>query len=461
MFLKRVSPERGDFSRSRMKKALPLFLLLEGCGVVIALLALLVLRVHLQSIEESTVRQQLAAVLSRLGPEQLLYASDSSFIGTGEGLLFLRLVQGGRQLLFQGGGRAPDFAVLAALDPEKSGVWLQLDGAPLLTVVSRRLPGGLLLQAGRSAEASRALYRSARRSAWLLLSAGALLLWPLSLLLVKLALAPVFTMRKRVAELADSGQTGYLPESGSDPEFVRLSAEINALLRANRRLVTGMQQSLDNVAHDLRTPLTRLRSVAEYGLRERAPEQLQEALSDCLEESEQMLAMLKVMMSVAEAESGTMRLERRVVALNQSLERAVTLYEYVAEERKVTIELELDRDLHARVDETRIAQVWANLLDNAIKYGHSGGRVRIDGRMVQGEARVRFVDDGIGISAGEQEHIWERLYRGDRSRTEKGLGLGLNYVRAVVAAHGGAISVTSALNCGSTFEVVLPGGDAE
>jgi signal transduction histidine kinase len=108
------------------------------------------------------------------------------------------------------------------------------------------------------------------------------------------------------------------------------------------------------------------------------------------------------------------------------------------------------------VDITRISQVWANLLDNGIKYGREGGWVRIDVQVVAGEVLVTFTDNGMGISESEQGRIWERLFRGDRSRSRQGLGLGLNYVHAVVTAHHGTVSVKSKLHQGSRFEVRLP-----
>jgi len=132
------------------------------------------------------------------------------------------------------------------------------------------------------------------------------------------------------------------------------------------------------------------------------------------------------------------------------------LYQYVAEEAGITVNCTGKRELVIQADKTRISQVWANLLDNAIKYGKESGTVQITACKRGQEVIVSFSDNGTGISEMEIERIWERLYRGDRSRSKQGLGLGLNYVKAVVEAHHGKALVSSTVLEGSRFEVHLP-----
>jgi signal transduction histidine kinase len=134
----------------------------------------------------------------------------------------------------------------------------------------------------------------------------------------------------------------------------------------------------------------------------------------------------------------------------------VDLYEYVAEEKKVTIKTDLPGPYLAPVDRMRMRQVFANLLDNAIKYTSAEGNISISVSNEPGHAIVTFRDTGMGILAAEQDKIWTRLYRGDKSRSQRGLGLGLSLVKAVVEAHGGAVSVASEPNQGSVFTVRLP-----
>jgi hypothetical protein len=142
-----------------------------------------------------------------------------------------------------------------------------------------------------------------------------------------------------------------------------------------------------------------------------------------------------------------------VADLCQLAREVVELYEYVAEEKKVAVHTELPAPCEAPVDRIRMRQVFANLLDNAIKYTPAGGSVTISVRDESGRAVARFRDTGIGIPVEEQDKIWSRLYRGDKSRSQRGLGLGLSLVKAVVEAHGGKATVSSQADQGAEFTV--------
>jgi signal transduction histidine kinase len=337
-----------------------------------------------------------------------------------------------------------------------------LEDPDTLEILSARLGDGRIVQVGRSTELRGDILEYFRNVFAVVtlavlglgLAGGAF--W------ARRFLRPVKDLVRRLRSIQETGRMDErLPTRQTGDELDELTGQLNALLATIESLVNRMRGSLDDVAHDLRTPLTRLRGAAEIALRSNADaETSRQALADCLEQAEQTLIMLNAMMDVAEAEAGTMKLERESVDVAALVQTTLGLYEHVAEEEGVAIHTQVAEGLRVWADGKRLRQALANLLDNAIKYNRRGGSVHIEAERRGTDVALTVRDTGIGIAPEELPRIWDRLYRGDASRPHRGLGLGLSLVRAVAVAHKGTVEARSEPGQGSALEIRLPAGES-
>lgn len=329
-----------------------------------------------------------------------------------------------------------------------------MDSEDYLDVASAILPNGILLQIGKDNED-----REDTLDSFLDFYAGIFL----AILIIGLLAGAFLTYRllhpirqiigttRSIIGTGNMAARVPLPRTtGELQELVRL---FNSMLDKIETLITGMKESLDNVAHELRSPVSRLRGSAETALQ--TQNNYREALADCLEESDRIATMLNTLMDISEAETGTIRLQQQNLNISVLLEDIADLYRYIAEEKNIKISTEVPTELYAKVDRNRFQQAIANLLDNAIKYTHPGGTVSLGAEQNGNGFVVRIVDNGIGIAPEELAKIWDRLYRSDKSRSESGLGLGLSFVKAIVEAHKGSVDVTSVPGKGSVFSISL------
>jgi signal transduction histidine kinase len=244
-----------------------------------------------------------------------------------------------------------------------------------------------------------------------------------------------------------------VPVSRTNDEFGRLSGSINGMLDQIERLMRGMQQVSDNVAHDLRTPLTRLRSRLESALRHLKDDDSRETLEGALSDADSLLATFAALLRIARAEAGSQRtfVDLDLVSITEDV---ADLYGPLAEDKGLTFSSEGKPGLRARGDRNLVAQALANLVDNAIKYTDEGA-VTLSATERDGRAMFVVADTGPGIPDEDKGRVLERLVRLEQSRTSPGSGLGLSLVAAVAKSHGLELSLKDN-HPGLRVELVFP-----
>ncbi|HEY0968308.1 MAG TPA: HAMP domain-containing sensor histidine kinase [Opitutaceae bacterium] len=328
-----------------------------------------------------------------------------------------------------------------------------------LAVVSQLIDDNLLLQVGRSTD-SRAVLLAPLRRTFIWVGGAVIVVGSLAgYLAARRATRPLLQVVETARRIVATGALdARVPAPARADDVAELVHHFNTVLDKNAALLKAMREALDNVAHDLRTPLTGLRGSAELALSQTTDPVARDALAESVERADEVLRLLRALMEISEAEAGMLRLERAPCDLAELARRAVDLYDEIAQAKGLTLNFIPSGPVPITGDGVRLRQVAANLVDNACKYTPAGGK--IDVRVVtEGDRAVLTVsDNGPGVPESEQARIWERLYRGDKSRSEAGLGLGLSLVRAVVTAHGGEVAVRNAPGGGAVFEVRLPRG---
>lgn len=310
------------------------------------------------------------------------------------------------------------------------------------------LPGGYRLLVGRDVEERDTVRQMVVRPAQ-----GALLM------ILILGLIGGFFVTRRVLKRIDSmtatseeimagNLSGRLTVDGTDDEFDRLAHSLNAMLERIEALMVGLKEVSDNIAHDLKTPLTRLRNRAEEALRHASSEaQYRAALETTIEESDSLIRTFNALLMIARAEAGQARDTMVSVDLSAIAQNVAELYEPLADDQGLDLTVEAEPVSVHGVREL-LAQVLANLVDNAIKYGRpaDGGRghIRIHLRREGGEAVLEVSDGGEGIAEKDRERVVERFVRLDASRSRPGSGLGLSLVAAVARLHGGSLAFSDA-----------------
>lgn len=311
-----------------------------------------------------------------------------------------------------------------------------------------RLPGGFRLIVGRDIEERREFSRVISSS----------MLWGLALMLV-MGLGGGWLVSRhllaRIDAVTDTSKTimagdmsGRVPVTGSGDELDRLSENLNAMLDRIEQLMSGLREVSDNIAHDLKTPLNRLRNRAEAALRNDEGEAAyRDALERTIDESDELMKTFNALLSIARLEAGAGSDAKEEAELTALVGDVAELYEPVAEENGLVLTTSFADEIRVRGDRQLLGQAVANLIDNAIKYagnrGAEAGKAATGLRVSVGRAgdhaEIAVTDQGPGIPAQDRERALKRFVRLEASRSQPGSGLGLSLVAAVARLHGGKV----------------------
>ena len=317
---------------------------------------------------------------------------------------------------------------------------------------------GVVLQVGRSLEEYGRFILLFKRvfvgSMTILIISAALIGW----FMARGALSGVETVTRTAKAISSQDALAMrVPVKSRNDEIDELAQTFNAMLERIEQLVTGIKDMSDNVAHDLRSPLTRIRGIAEVTLSSNPTgEEYEHMAASIVEECDRLLAMINATLMISRLETGVEMIDGTDMDLSAVVRGACELFHPAAEDKGVDLSWQLPDTFAYNGDVGQIQRMISNIIDNAVKYTPPGGSVSVSLHDEDADAvSLSVTDTGVGIDCDDLSRIFERFYRCDRSRSESGAGLGLSLARTIARAHGGDITVFSTPESGSTFTVTL------
>jgi signal transduction histidine kinase len=381
----------------------------------------------------------------------------------GPDTVVLRFFEAGGHLVLESGRADPNGVTLAQraeLAPDEHHFETRSIGPdrPTVRFLYFRDPAGFAFEFGYSLADHRAL---TSRIAWLFVFSAAILSLCGALgvsLICRKALLGLESITRAVRRTGEGDLGQRAPQDVPSPEIQELAHAFNRMQSKIEALIAELRDMSINVAHDLRGPLTAIRCAAEAALISGGGDDVRrEALEVTIEQCDRLVGIVDTLLEISEAEAGGVGATARAVDLSAVLRGAAEIFEPVAQDAGLGIDLELpDAPSLVRGVESKLQRVFSNLVENAIKFTPAGGRVAI--RLAERGERVlaEITDTGLGIPESALPFVFDRFYKADPSRHSPGNGLGLCYVASIVKAHGGDVAVRSAVGRGTTFSVALP-----
>ncbi|WP_075995862.1 sensor histidine kinase [Salaquimonas pukyongi] len=324
------------------------------------------------------------------------------------------------------------------------------------------LPNGMRILIGQDIgepERFRKVVRRALTFSMGMMLMAALLIW---FFVGRRALKRIDMVSRSTERILAGDRSERLPVGDSNDEFDRLSKRMNLMLDRIFLLDEGLRNVSDSIAHDLKTPLTRLRNKADQALAADAGERRHELLSDIIQEADQLIKTFNALLMISRVEAGSHVTDLQALDLSELLNDVAELYEPVAEDEGIVFEVDVPEGLRIDASRELLSQAITNLIDNALKYGlppDGKGRISLSARSDKNRTVITVRDTGPGIPADKYEAVKERFTRLDDSRTKPGNGLGLALVEAIAKIHGGRLEFSDAAP-GLEAKLILPAPSA-
>lgn len=329
-------------------------------------------------------------------------------------------------------------------------------GAPARVAYGSVGPG-LILQIGESAALSFEALRQLRNIFIVGFLASLFLCLAVGGLLSRETLKGVRLITQAARDISAGAWDSRVPLSHRGDEIGELSAAFNHMVEKVQVTLGELRQITDDIAHDLRTPITRMRASCEMIIEQCSDEpETMAVLGSIVEECDGLHSLLTTMLDISQSETGTVPLNLERIDLALIARDICDLFRPAAEDKGVSLEIAAPASVFVHADPAKLKRAIGHIVDNAVKYTAAGGHVRVKCLRIPGLAQLSVEDTGAGIPGSELEKIFMRFYRVDTSRTHAGNGLGLSLSRALCRAHGGDIAVESTLGKGSVFRVTLP-----
>ena len=466
MFFARISKLRKSLAFRLTVWYAVIFVL--SSTVAFALFYLLITQVIRQKTDAELLSQAngLSHIHLLQGPEMMRRAAVLKAQATGEQKMFFRL--------FYPSGvsfASSNMTYWNNIGIDRYAVDAMVEGGASYRYVTQRVPGeaydarviykrinhSILLQMGYSLENEERLVQTFERTFLVtmavLLAVAVIIGW----FMARRALSGVAMVTRTARQISENDLESRVPVLRRDDEIDQLAVTFNQMLDRIQQLVVSMRQMNDNIAHDLRSPITRIRGLAEVTLTHSAGvEDYAQMAGNTIEECDRLLQMINTMLAISRTEAGMDPASFQVVDMAVVAREACALFQPLAEDKAIDLHCAMEEGGWVSGDPPMLQRMVANLIDNAIKYTPEGGRVNVGIRANGGSCEMIVENSGPGIPKEDQAKVFQRFFRGDESRSQGGAGLGLSLVYAIVTAHGGSIDLESIPARHTRFRIRLP-----